>query len=167
MGGGGETACDMTQGVGVTVRQDVLGDPTAKCLAEISDLIGSNLAEPAPHPPPPDAWNSQPEAQLFDKEVVIKEVLDALPNESAITFTANQLEVLVAGGGPVLADTKTALPTRVDAPLLSTVIRELSLKTSSIPRRARTSRKAARTKEINFYRRCSSCKIWPLLIWRR
>jgi hypothetical protein len=31
----------MTQGLGATLREDVLGDPTAKCLAEISDLIGS------------------------------------------------------------------------------------------------------------------------------
>jgi hypothetical protein len=63
----GETACDMTQGIGATLREDVLRDPTAKCLAEISDLIGSKLAEPAPHAPPRDAWNSQPEAQLFDE----------------------------------------------------------------------------------------------------
>jgi cytoskeletal protein CcmA (bactofilin family) len=57
-----------------------------------------------------DAWNSQPEAQLFDEgaDVVIKNVLDALPNGSAITFSADQLDVLFSGGGPVLADTKTA-----------------------------------------------------------
>ena len=108
MGVGGETACDMTQGVGAILREDILSDPTAKCLAEISDLIGSKLAEPAPHAPPRDAWNSQPEAQLFDEEVVIKEVLDALPNGSAIAFSAHHLEVLFSGGGPVLADTKTA-----------------------------------------------------------
>jgi cytoskeletal protein CcmA (bactofilin family) len=59
---------------------------------------------------PRDAWNSQPEAQLFEAEahVVIKEVLDALPNGSAITFSADQLDALFSGGGPVLADTKTA-----------------------------------------------------------
>jgi hypothetical protein len=49
MGVGGETVCDMTQGVRATLREDILGDPAAKCLAEISDLIGSKLAEPAPH----------------------------------------------------------------------------------------------------------------------
>jgi hypothetical protein len=51
MGVGGETACDMTQGVRATLREDILDDPTAKCLAEVSDLIGSKLAEPAPHVP--------------------------------------------------------------------------------------------------------------------
>lgn len=45
MGVGGETACDMTQGVRAILREDVLGDPTAKCLAEISDRIGSKLAD--------------------------------------------------------------------------------------------------------------------------
>jgi hypothetical protein len=55
------------------------------------------------------AWNSQLEADLFDEKehVSIKKILDALPNGSAITFSADQLEVLFSGGGPVLADTKT------------------------------------------------------------
>src|SRR6516164_7764641 len=76
----GRKACDMTQGLGATLREDVLGDPTTKCLAEISDLIGS---------------------------AVIKEVLNALPNGSAITFSADQLEALFSGNGSVLAATKT------------------------------------------------------------
>jgi hypothetical protein len=103
----GVTACDMTQRVGA-LREDVSGDPTAKCLAEISDLIGSKLAEPAPYVPPHDVWNSQPDAPLFDEEIVIEKLLDALPNESAIAFSRHQLEVLFSGGGPVLADTQAA-----------------------------------------------------------
>jgi cytoskeletal protein CcmA (bactofilin family) len=97
----------MTQRVGA-LREDVSGDPTAKCLAEISDLIGSKLAEPAPYVPPHDVWNSQPDAPLFDEEIVIEKLLDALPNESAIAFSRHQLEVLFSGGGPVLADTQVA-----------------------------------------------------------
>ena len=69
MGVGGETACDMTQGVGAALREDDLRDPTAKCL-----VIG---------------------------------YLDALPDGSAITFSADQLETWFSGGGSVLADTKT------------------------------------------------------------
>src|SRR5262249_52764646 len=44
MGVGEETACDMQQSVRAALREDILGDPTAKCLAEISDLMGSKLA---------------------------------------------------------------------------------------------------------------------------
>jgi hypothetical protein len=55
------------------------------------------------------AWNSQLEADLFDEKdhVSIKKILDALPNGSAITFSADQLQILFSGGGPVLANAKT------------------------------------------------------------
>ena len=59
MGVGGETACDITQGVSAPIREDILGDPTAKCLAEISNLMGSKLAEPAPHVPPLEEYRAR------------------------------------------------------------------------------------------------------------
>src|SRR5262249_1967899 len=55
------------------------------------------------------AWNSQLEAHLFDEKEHVKKILDALPNGSAITFSADQLDLLFSGAGPVLADTNRAI----------------------------------------------------------
>jgi cytoskeletal protein CcmA (bactofilin family) len=55
------------------------------------------------------AWSSQIKTLLFSREAhaLIEEALDAIPNGSAITFSADSLEVLVASGGALLADAKT------------------------------------------------------------
>jgi cytoskeletal protein CcmA (bactofilin family) len=75
---------------------------------ELAEACVSRVeAELANAQPPRGAWSSQLKTHGKEALVVIEEALDTIPNGSAITFSADSLEVLVSGGGPVLADTKT------------------------------------------------------------
>jgi hypothetical protein len=118
MGVGGETACDMTQGVRAILREDVLGDPTAKCLAEISDRIGSKLAEPAPHVPTREEYRMWAEicvnwARELGRDqrrnclTLARAYLRAAMSEEAVQSNFSPMLPVVAPGNELLLDCKT------------------------------------------------------------